>query len=444
MPRFKRLLWLFAWSVWVYLGVGLYRELPRDLGPILRRLPFGDDNQPVGWLDGGKTIITDSFNGDWFTGGNRRYRLWDVASGEMIADREGPLIDTPRPPTFYAPPPPLVGVRQGVVVGRPQAGAPRALDLRTGLWTNLGTERSPIEIHPLRPWVAMRHDGVERRDSGAVVVDLRTGAVVLERRMQEDERLNTCHFVGDSDVLLIDIRSADEWRKRKQTFERWDVGAGTRVSSCTISDAYLHTSRPGGNGFFIGYRSWSDGRRFDVVDPLTGSVVYGCRSSRDFTSFWTGPEMYASDEHEASLSEDGRALLNNGSLVALPSGTKLRSGDDESIWFVSTAKGEAVRIEEQFGLWLRDLLPATIAFRDPGTSLLLQRVWATHPRLIEDDDGRLVCDPAGNIYELPLRVNWSLLALCQAILALPLVLLWTALRWRRRRATRRQLAEAAP
>src|SRR5262245_10823400 len=25
-------LWLLAWSFWVWLGVGLYRELPRDIG----------------------------------------------------------------------------------------------------------------------------------------------------------------------------------------------------------------------------------------------------------------------------------------------------------------------------------------------------------------------------------------------------------------------------
>jgi len=36
----------------------------------------------------------------------------------------------------------------------------------------------------------------------------------------------------------------------------------------------------------------------------------------------------------------------------------------------------------------------------------------------------------------PLPVNWPLLTLCQTILALPLILLWAALRWRRNRRLR--------
>jgi hypothetical protein len=42
----------------------------------------------------------------------------------------------------------------------------------------------------------------------------------------------------------------------------------------------------------------------------------------------------------------------------------------------------------------------------------------------------------GNVHQLPLLVNWPLLALCQAILATPLVLLWAILRWRRNRRVR--------
>src|SRR5262245_44330804 len=40
------------------------------------------------------------------------------------------------------------------------------------------------------------------------------------------------------------------------------------------------------------------------------------------------------------------------------------------------------------------------------------------------------------VRRFPPRVDWSLLAICQTILALPLVLLWTVLRWRRMRRTR--------
>jgi len=33
--RLPHFLWLAAWSFWLWLGFGLYRELPRDLGPVV-------------------------------------------------------------------------------------------------------------------------------------------------------------------------------------------------------------------------------------------------------------------------------------------------------------------------------------------------------------------------------------------------------------------------
>jgi hypothetical protein len=40
MRWLKRGLWLSAWGAWLWLGIGLYRELPRHLGPVVRRLPI--------------------------------------------------------------------------------------------------------------------------------------------------------------------------------------------------------------------------------------------------------------------------------------------------------------------------------------------------------------------------------------------------------------------
>jgi len=38
MKWFKRCCWFSAWCVWLWLGFGLYRELPRDLGPVVCKL----------------------------------------------------------------------------------------------------------------------------------------------------------------------------------------------------------------------------------------------------------------------------------------------------------------------------------------------------------------------------------------------------------------------
>src|SRR6476660_10364094 len=37
--RIKRICWITAWGVWLWLGFGLYRELPRDLGRVVCKLP---------------------------------------------------------------------------------------------------------------------------------------------------------------------------------------------------------------------------------------------------------------------------------------------------------------------------------------------------------------------------------------------------------------------
>src|SRR5262245_28363659 len=40
MKPLARCLWLLAWAGWLWLGVGLYRELPREYGEPIARLPF--------------------------------------------------------------------------------------------------------------------------------------------------------------------------------------------------------------------------------------------------------------------------------------------------------------------------------------------------------------------------------------------------------------------
>jgi hypothetical protein len=50
MHRLKWLLWLSAWAVWIWLGVGLYRELPRKYGKPIGRINFHSDAMLLGFL----------------------------------------------------------------------------------------------------------------------------------------------------------------------------------------------------------------------------------------------------------------------------------------------------------------------------------------------------------------------------------------------------------
>ena len=83
----------------------------------------------------------------------------------------------------------------------------------------------------------------------------------------------------------------------------------------------------------------------------------------------------------------------------------------------------------------------TDALRDLNTGALISRYRPDAPdRTFTNSTGTMLV-VGSYVRELPPRVNWPLLALCQAILALPLVLTWLALRWRRKRRLR--LAGAA-
>src|SRR6185295_4893402 len=50
MTYLKRFLWLAAWGVWLWLGFGLYRELPRELGPRVRKLWIEGEYTPIGFV----------------------------------------------------------------------------------------------------------------------------------------------------------------------------------------------------------------------------------------------------------------------------------------------------------------------------------------------------------------------------------------------------------
>jgi len=80
---------------------------------------------------------------------------------------------------------------------------------------------------------------------------------------------------------------------------------------------------------------------------------------------------------------------------------------------------------------------ATIAIRWRDTGELVSRRWSVESFLaeFESEDGAFAASVTGNVY-LGHSVNWPLLALCQAILALPLILFWAILRWRRKRRLR--------
>jgi len=78
--------------------------------------------------------------------------------------------------------------------------------------------------------------------------------------------------------------------------------------------------------------------------------------------------------------------------------------------------------------------PVTCAVRRLKDEQLCWRTWEAIPELFADS-GELWLDREFNVFADP-GPNWMLLALCQAVLALPLVLTWAGVRWWSRRLPR--------
>jgi hypothetical protein len=49
MKRLTPFIWIIAWCVWLWLGFGLYRELPRDLGPVVCNLKLSQGERVTGF-----------------------------------------------------------------------------------------------------------------------------------------------------------------------------------------------------------------------------------------------------------------------------------------------------------------------------------------------------------------------------------------------------------
>lgn len=446
-----RFLWLSAWCVWLWLGFGLYRELPRELGPVVCKLFLENGASIIGFVGETDGVAIAYRNSD----GRLRVKVLNAESGVSRFDESLPFANELTGTT-------LAGIRHGVMIG---AGRPKgeildhpglqALNLATSEVIRLpNTTENDVTIHPKKPWIVAeegRNFGLNR----VVVYDLRNGKELFVRPSSKDWVVSgRPFFIADDDAVVvplthawggsvngvrfvIEISDLKDPAKLETTAENLPFGSSFNVSNS-------------GRLLFSGYIG-----RKDALPPKPHWVdVFDLRAKEFLTSI-PPSEQNSETARRGSrdlvpiISPNGECVLrgNPASLYEIGSG-RVRWRPQSGQFATAPTRDNFQVIEvwdDLWRQWLPNLKIGTCAIRslDTGELILRTRNNVTINPNYRNAAGTLVVLSNGLVHRLPLSPNWPLLALCQTILALPLILLWLTLLWRRRRIARRLVLQAA-
>jgi hypothetical protein len=441
MIHLKRFLWLSAWSVWIWLGFGLYRELPRDLGPSVCRLPLGEQESEIGFVHGRHQLVTEERLGE-----NQPIiiRLWNAETGLLDQAINGPL-DIDGGTSYY------FLERESLVVakarpplnkGSPSPG-PSLLDLRAAKWRDLPTELRGCDVvfHDVKPSAIFYAHPRETDKSGRVaIVDLRSGKILFRWNPRWNPGLTRelggpPIFIGDA---LIGIPTRNPWKEvdyvGEEGIELWSMtslsGPRKVIDNLDVGDepSISHSGRIAcgviGSDFV------------DVYDVHKEAYVFSHPPHAERTAHRGG---FGGGWSPPRLSHDGASVLSvmHRKLWDVDTGSQLwaaRTGE----FFVSGEATDRFQLREEWSVGVgrfRKYYP-TYAVRDLRSGTLIFRCWDSTlpPYDAVSSDRSLIYDTGSEqIRRMPPGINYPLLALCQTILALPLILLWVVLRWRRKR-----------
>jgi hypothetical protein len=435
MTLFKRTLWLVAWSVWLWLGFGLARQLPMN-ATVVCRLNLDKSEIPQCFINDGCEFVS-ILQG-------REVRIRDVESGAITRRYE---VSKHAYTTMGVEPShrfPFLATCGKLRPNWPKDRDPyelAILDLRNGTWTDVsGIYAGGRALHSEKPWCICWG-----KDGQVTVVDIVAGRVVFQRnrKVSSNEPVGPGEpfFLGD-DRLAIPLR----WHPS-------DGGAKYALEIWKILDPSQPFSRFEEVAVYSGAVASADGSRIlsgvERNGASVNSEVFDVNLGRHVLPKEgpTGEIESVPGEWSRAISSDGRSFLETAAsaeetrLYNVESASPIWHADHNESAFVD--KGYSDRFVthedwnfERFG-WKYKLETWTV--RSLKDESLLFRCWA--PPLgryvTTAADGQLFCvHHTREVHRLPFRVNWPLLALCQTILALPLVLLWAVLQWRRRRRLR--------
>jgi hypothetical protein len=425
----KRGTWLLAWSCWPWLGWGMYRELPRDPGPPLYTFSEAD-NALFGTTGDGTAVITFEMNdrGEPWT-----IRRWSTENGRLEQEFAGPTF-TDELKFEVSPKCHFLVTKKLAPLDRDSRWL-RSLDLRTGTWRDLPpVARGEVTFHSERPWAAT-YLFAQGNEKGEVhVIHLETGVELFSWLGREDRVLARAPvFAGDALAIQTGLpyhpqRTEDEDVKGS-TLQIWSMlkpAAPARI----IEGVRIGHDPAASNTGRIAWRDETPDsvRVFDASHRKT-VLSYPPHQDvllKDVLGHWPGPQ----------ISKDGRAVYApfQKAILDVDSGREVWAIRDDG-YLSHWDGGDFIEIMENWPLPVDGGFSwKTYAVRDAYSGALVNRCWNPSAFLNASKQIRFAIDGGTcSVHSLPLVVNWPLFALCQTILALPLVLLWAILRWRRKR-----------
>jgi len=348
----------------------------------------------------------------------------------------------------------IIGLR-AVVAGNEKAVRFAALDLRSGRWPALpAVPNSEPIFYNSKPWAlfAAVAGDAKQQQGNATVIDLQTGTTLFR---WNSRRTSSQRIMPQLPVFLGENLIAVPTTSRPASGEV--VGANDhRLEMWSIPPDENPVREFPGVQMGFGAVASSTGRiawlQLGVDEKVEVFGVNEARTRFRKSTNWRSPPRRS---ESPVLSTDGRAVYVD------PPGICWNVDDGRELWSNRRTVGDSLlqRIDQVYSvesdgrytveeswrlrLWLC-FDGETWAVRRMHDGGLIERTWTTPlaPTEIASTDRTLICDDHEVVGSIPPRANWPLLALCQTILALPLVLLWTVLRWRQKR--RMRLASVVP
>jgi hypothetical protein len=332
MIYFKRFLWLAAWSVWLWFGFGLHRELPRGPGPKTCAMA-GEGRTVLGFVGDSDTIAVSRRSN---RSSGRELVLVDGRNGDEL--RQQPMPDLPPMVLMHNPTSATLGDPRTVVVKQSPGtlryeillgnGGPNkrsnpglyALNVVNGERKQLTTlPVVQIVLHPSEPIVAIvggEFGGVADR---ITVADYQSGEVLFEHPFPKRTSLYARpFFIPNRSLVAVPLLRRDA--TPKHSLEVWKFRNPTRLVKEWSGDDVppmmpLSVSKTG-RMLFQG--------RFESKSPDANWVeVYDFNDERYLSTISTaeqpmkkgGVYNHSADHAAMAIAPNGDAVLQLGRVV---------------------------------------------------------------------------------------------------------------------------------